>query len=229
LKNLILLHGWATDSRIWDNQRQALEHRVNLWTPALPVWQAAWLGEKLQAFDPAQTILVGWSLGGMLALEVCAAGFNPRALITISACASFCRRPDFSLGVSSAVVRGMRQQLRLEPEQVLQGFYQQLLGPREVQWQADLQNLLPQGQNPEWLAQGLEYLRAQDLRPLLPDVKAQEMLLLHGDRDRIAAPAQAYFLREQLTAARLVILPGAGHAPMVSRCQDLHELIGEFL
>ena len=115
LRNLILLHGWATDGRIWDNQRAALEDRANVWAPDLPVWEAAWLVEKLQTFDPAQTVLVGWSLGGMLALEVCAAGFRPRTLITISTCASFCRRLDYGLGVLTAVVRGMRQRLRREP------------------------------------------------------------------------------------------------------------------
>ncbi len=77
LKNLVLLHGWAADGRIWDKQRAALEHLTNLWTPDLPVWEAAWLLEKLQDFDPDETLLVGWSLGGMLALEVCAAGFRP--------------------------------------------------------------------------------------------------------------------------------------------------------
>jgi pimeloyl-[acyl-carrier protein] methyl ester esterase len=229
LRNLILLHGWATDSRIWDKQRAALEDRAHLWTPDLPVWEAAWLGEKLQGFDPAETILVGWSLGGMLALEAVAAGFRPRALITISACASFCRRPDYGLGVSPAVVRGMRQRLKTEPGQVVQEFYQQLLAPAEVQWQESLQNLLPQGQDQGWLANGLDYLRTQDLRKALPEVTAQSLLIVHGDRDRIAAPAQAYFLREQLPGSRLVILPGAGHAPMVSRSQELNELIADFL
>ncbi len=98
MKNLILLHGWAADSRIWEKQREVLEGRANLWIPDLPVWEADWLRQKLQDFDPAETILVGWSLGGMLALEVCAAGYRPRALITIAACASFCRRPDYGVG-----------------------------------------------------------------------------------------------------------------------------------
>ena len=139
MRNLILMHGWAADGRIWEPQRAVLERRAQVWAPDLPVWEAAWLEGELRAFDPAQTVLVGWSLGGMLALEVCAGGFRPRALITLAACASFCRRPDFGLGVAPVVVRAMRQRLRTEPGRVVQDFYQQLLGPREALYQEEVQ------------------------------------------------------------------------------------------
>jgi pimeloyl-ACP methyl ester carboxylesterase len=229
LKNFILLHGWAADSRIWDRQREVFDQRVHLWAPDLPVWEAAWLQEKLHLFDPGETILVGWSLGGMLALEVCAAGFRPRALITIAACASFCRRPDFGLGVPPAVVRGMRQRLKTAPAAVLQDFYGRLLAPGEKEWQEALETLLPQGLEPEWLSQGLEYLRARDLRGALAKVEAESLTIVQGTRDRITPAAQAYFLKEHLPEARLVMLAGAGHAPMVSRSRELNELLADFL
>jgi pimeloyl-[acyl-carrier protein] methyl ester esterase len=165
----------------------------------------------------------------MLALEVCAAGFRPRALVTIAACASFCRWPDFGLGVAPAVVRGMRQRLQAEPMQVVQDFHRQLLAPREVQWQETLESLLPRKLEPEWLAKGLDYLRSRDLRGVLPKVKAEAVALVHGERDRITAPTQAYFLREQLPESRLVMLPGAGHVPMISCSREINEVLTEFL
>ena len=231
LRNLVLLHGWATDGRIWDNQRAALEDRANVWAPDLPVWEAAWLVEKLsRTFDPAQTVLVGWSLGGMLALEVCAAGFRPRTLITISTCASFCRRPDYGLGVLTAVVRGMRQRLRLEPTPVVQEDFIASFWPsgkdngRKACRTCCLKTWIHSGWPRDW-----SICRRQDLRPVLPDVVAKNMVIVHGQRDRIAAAAQAYFLRDQLPAARLVLVPGTGHVPMVTRSRDINELMAEFL
>ncbi len=154
-----------------------MSQRARLWAPDLPVWDAAWLQERLQNFEPKETILVGWSLGGMLALEVCAAGFRPRALITIGACASFCRRPDFGLGVPPAVVRGMRQRLKTEPSEVVQDFYRQLLAIGESEWEAILQTLLPQSLESQWLGQGLEYLRTRDLREVLAMVEAESLTI----------------------------------------------------
>jgi pimeloyl-ACP methyl ester carboxylesterase len=111
----------------------------------------------------------------------------------------------------------------------VQDFYRQLLGPREAFYQEEVHGLLPLNQDPEWLAQGLDYLRSRDLRGVLPQVEAQALVILHGDRDRITAAVQSYFLQEQLPWGRLVILPGAGHVPMVSCSKELNDIIADFL
>ncbi|AEB08407.1 BioH protein [Desulfobacca acetoxidans DSM 11109] len=183
----------------------------------------------MEAHDPGQTILVGWSLGGMLALEVCAAGFRPRAVVTIAACASFCRRPDYGLGVPAAVLRAMRQRLTTEPEQVIRDFHSRLLSLGERNWQETVPALLPERFNGAWLAQGLDYLRRKDLRSILSEAKAEEFVIVHGFRDRITPVSQAYVLAEQLPSARLIILPSAGHIPLVTQSQVVNDLIMEFL
>ena len=172
---------------------------------------------------------MGWSLGGMLALEVCAAGFRPRALITIAACASFCRRPDFGLGVPPAVVRGMRQRLKTEPSEVVQDFYRQLLAPGESEWEDYFTDSAAARLRAAVVGAGFGVFAhprpaggAGDGRGRVSDDRAW------GKRSNYPA-AQAYFLKEQLPGARLVMLPGAGHVPMVSRSREINELIADFL
>ena len=229
MKHLVLLHGWATDSRIWTALRTALAGRAKLWSPDLPGWQADWLWGRLQELAPAQTVLVGWSLGAMLALAVCARGYRPAALVLLAGCASFCRRPDYQLGWPVAVVRGMRQRLRTSSAEVVQEFYRQLLSPREEADREKLAAVLPRGQDPAWLAAGLDYLRRTDLRPQLGQVAAGDIVIIHGSADRITPVAQAHFLAEQLPAARLALLPDAGHALMVSRSQEVANLLAPCL
>lgn len=230
MTTLVLLHGWATDHRIWSSQIQSFSGRARLQLPDFPRWEAAWLADYLSAIPAAATILVGWSLGGMLALEACArARYRPRALVLIATGASFCRRPDFGLGVAPAVVRGMRQRLRREADAVRQEFYRQLLGPGDQGWIEELAALLPASCPPAWLAAGLAYLERQDLRPLLPQVAAEAILLIQGARDRIFPPAQAYFLQEQLPGAVLQLLPGTGHLPFLTQAPTVNRLLETFL
>ncbi len=222
MKHLVLLHGWAADGRIWEYQRPLIHDQGTWWTPTLPVWQAGWLWDQLATTAPDQTVLVGWSLGAMLALELCAQGYAPAGLVLISGCVSFCRRPDYQLGWPAAVLRGMRQRLRMAPDEVVQDFHRQLLCRREAACQERLAALLPHGQDPAWLAAGLEYLGRTDLRPLLPRVRAGTILVVHGTADRITPPAQAHFLAAHLPAARLMLLADTGHVPQVSRAADVN-------
>lgn len=222
----VLLHGWATDHQIWQRQAAAFADRVLFDCPDLPRWEVSWLLEFLDQSPPAATVLLGWSLGSMLACEACAVGhYRPRALVLLAPCASFCQRPDYPWGVSPAILRGMRQRLRREPDKVCQEFYQQLLAPAEQdQWPA-LEELLPAVCKPDWLADGLDYLQQRDLRPLLSRVQADRILLLHGAEDRIVPPAHSRFLQEHWPQAELVLLPETGHVPFFTRAERVNQLL----
>ncbi len=230
MKNVILVHGWAADSRIWEKQREALEGRANVWIPDLPVWEAAWLQEKLGDFDPADTILVGWSLGGMLALEACAAGFRPRALLTIAACASFCRRPDYGVGVAAggspghaaAVAnRACRRWCTISSA----SFWRQGNGSGRTIWR----RCCPRVRTCRTCPRDWSICRHGTSGRCCPGSRQESLTIVHGERDRITTAAQAYVLQEQLPGAHLVMLPGTGHVPMVSRSRELNDLIADFL
>lgn len=223
---MLFLHGWATDHRIWTRQAAALAGQAHIDCPDWPTWDHTWLAAHLTRSPESLTVVIGWSLGAMLTLEACArSGYAPRALVLLAPCASFCRRPDFGLGVAPALVRGMRQRLRRDPEQVCRNFYDQLLAPGEKNAIQELQELLPDSCAPGWLAAGLDYLQHRDLRPLLPQVRAGRIILLHGDRDAIIAPAQSYFLQDQLPQAVLHLLPGAGHVPFLTQADTVNQIL----
>lgn len=65
------------------------------------------------------------------------------------------------------------------------------------------------------LAGGLEWLRHNDLRPLLGAIR-QDTLLIQGDRDRLVPTPAAAAMAAMLPNARTCIVAGAGHAPFLS-------------
>ena len=83
---LVLLHGWGLNLRIWDGLAAALSERFRIIAVDLPGHgRSAWLPERSsleeQAAQVRETVagvagecsLLGWSLGGQIALQLAAA------------------------------------------------------------------------------------------------------------------------------------------------------------
>jgi pimeloyl-ACP methyl ester carboxylesterase len=68
---------------------------------------------------------------------------------------------------------------------------------------------------------------AVDLRATLPQI-TQPTLVLHGDADRILPLESSRWLVATLPNARLVVLPGAGHVPIMTRPQAVAQAIQDF-
>ncbi len=70
--------------------------------------------------------------------------------------------------------------------------------------------------------------RDVDIRPLLPAIRVP-VLLLHGEKDLVAAPAAGDFMQKRLANAEVRIILGAGHLPMLTRPQETAAAIADFL
>lgn len=228
MTTLVFLHGWATDRRIWHRQQLTLDTGAQVLAPDLPSWDAAWLADYLRPLSLPDTIVVGSSLGGMLAVEAIARFLSfPQALVLVGVAACFCNRDGFSAGVPSAVVRAMRRRLRSEPENVVREFTARCLAPGEEEYRAELASLIPPV-NPQFLASGLDYLLDRDLRPWLSRLTGP-VTIVHGGQDRITPVAQAHFLKAQIPAARLLIFAPAGHLPFLTQAAEFHSVLVEVL
>jgi pimeloyl-[acyl-carrier protein] methyl ester esterase len=232
MKTMILLHGWGATGAAWQKQVQAFQNRLQVQAPDIPVWDPAWLGAYLQNFSLPDCLLVGWSLGGMLLLEVLAQQTaSLGGLVLAGVPAVFCSRPDHPWGRPPAAVRAMRLGIKSDPRKVLRDFAQSCLGPEEVAFQEEVVSLF-QGGDGSNLAAGLDYLRRQDLRPSLAKLTAA-VTIIQGDQDPIVPPEQARFFHEHLPGSSLRLLPGAGHLPFLTQAevfnQILEEVVGEGL
>ncbi len=241
---LVLLHGWGLSPRVWDALRQALPRGIETHAPMLPGHGEsatlaaptldAWADAVLPAL-PDAAVLCGWSLGGMIALDLARRYPQKVArLILLGTSPRFvsCSGPDaWPYGLDSATVAGFIDSFGRDPKATLNRFVAlQALGDsdrREVA--ARLNEALANTDEgaTDGLAAGLHLLANIDLRAAVSQIR-QPVRLLHGARDALMPLAAAEWLAAQLPDARLTRFDGCGHAPFLSRPAECAELIASF-
>ncbi len=158
-------------------------------------------------------MVVGWSLGGMLAQRL-AAERRVAGLVLISSTPRFVRtREEADKGWADAYLRQMVRSLEQHRDKVMNDFCRSMLGPGEQASFEDTWTL------PALMA-GLAFLRTDDCRPMLSRIDCPTTVI-HGTADAICPYAAGVELAAGISTARLVTLEGAGHAPLATRQQEL--------
>jgi pimeloyl-[acyl-carrier protein] methyl ester esterase len=249
--SLVFFSGWAYPPEVvepflaglrgtFDLRLAAAESFLEGALPTPPDAARAFL-EELPLPD-GRTFLAGWSLGGMLAMEMAAAA-GPRisGLVLAGTTPRFCAGADFLAGAQEKQLRSMMLGLKRDPRKVLERFdldcahpHAPLTGrgacPATGQPVSAATEASPSRGSVEALLGGLRYLQARDLRPVLPRLRLP-CSILHGRQDRIVSWRAGEWLHQNLPGSRLRILDGVGH-DLPLRCPEsilraLHDIDGE--
>jgi len=256
---VVLWHGWAMNLRVFDALRENLQqdfqtiavdlpgHGRSAWratAPAVPAAPAAAAAAaRLEALDsllqpllatlPHNSTLLGWSLGGQLALR--AAMLAPERvarLVLIATTPRLLRAADWPHGVDAALLALMRARVHEDSQAMVDEFLElQLRGCRNaVPLLHALRTTLPMhgAALAPALHSGLEVLTYTDLRPLLSQVN-QPTLVVGGQYDRITHPRAAAALAHGLSNARYHEFARCAHAPFLSHADEFIVLLREFI
>ncbi len=243
---LVLLHGWGLNSLVWDSVLPELTRtfavtRVDLpghggspWPPEFHDLPA--LASAIAAVLPPRCSLLGWSLGGIAALQI-ALTLRQRVdrLVLVSSTPRFVRdegAAKWPHGLPLPALEHFAALLEADYESTVREF----LG---LQVQGDehgratlreLRKKLLAGGRPriEALRAGLEILRSADLRDRLREVSVPT-LVIAGENDRMTPPGAARVLASTIPDARLNIMERAGHAPFLSHPQAFCRHLTGFL
>jgi pimeloyl-[acyl-carrier protein] methyl ester esterase len=226
---LVLLHGWGMNLRVFDRLRAALaeHHRVTAIDLA-GHGESPWTAERspqqqlvsLAAVLPRDAVLVGWSLGGQLALQLAAEpALAVRRLVLIATSPRFVRSDDWPHGLTGATLRQFAAQLEHDAGQTIDDFIElQLRGSADAAAvRATLQDALQShgAADPAALAAGLTLLEHNDLRALAQRIELPA-LVIAGQYDRVTEAQAGQALAQLLPQGELLTIRRSGHAPFLS-------------
>jgi pimeloyl-[acyl-carrier protein] methyl ester esterase len=159
--------------------------------------------------------VIGWSLGGQLAVRGIAAGLmQPKKLVLIGVPFQFVRSEEARIGMPRDKFQKFRDNYMKNPQRTLNKAWELVAlndkNPHNIKAQFEKYD------HEEML--GKNWLRWLDL---LDGFSCLELdfsgfppsLLLHGAQDAVVDAAQAQEFEKRIPQARNIILGGAGHAP----------------
>lgn len=217
---LFLIHGWATNAAIWPDWLTA-NSSCCYESPHYPDYSH--LEESFlnvyQHYGRPLTI-IGWSLGGMLALQLAAAYPEKiKKLILISSTPRFTMCENYTAGLAPSIVKNLARRIPKNKWQTQLDFYKLMFSDKEQLWEnkftLEMAPLLECIEIPT-LQAGLRYLSEKDLRGILTSIQIP-CHILHGTEDTICLPAAGQYLATMLPNATLTLIPGAGHIPFYTQ------------
>ena len=239
---LVLIHGFGAEKDGWLEFVGALPEGRRVLVPDLPGHGGSQAGagaygafrltdevaDWLAAVTDQPADLVGNSLGGLVATLI--ASREPdgvRRLVLMDPAGVDAPQPT---GLDSLLAAGQNPLIpttRAEYDRLLDLVFEgdpEIPGPARDVLAAQARDRAP------FLRALFENIQGDegDLRPVLPTVR-QPTLVIWGGRDRVLSPSAGPVWEGLLPDARLVVLPGVGHAPMMEAPQASVRLVTDFL
>ena len=230
--DLVLLHGWAMHSGIWESVRSQLAQHFRLHLVDLPGHGASstpWIHgphalknmtEMIVGSLPEHSIICGWSLGGQIAMKF-SLDMPERInqLILVSTTPSFIQRKDWVWAMEEDKLESFIGNLNQDCASTLNRFFSLQVrgGINTISLLRKLRKYIFKEGIPdqEGLQIGMKILLTTDLRRSVKNIN-HPVTLLHGKNDAIVPVDSARWLHENLEDSKLIILPDCGHIPFLS-------------
>lgn len=171
--------------------------------------------------------LLGWSMGGMIALEAAARCPEQLAgLILVGSTAKFCSDEDYPQGIPAQNLRAMASALLKRPAAVLSQFLTEVHAPDTLDPECLSVNIArATALGIDNLVRDLGYLQSADLRAIAKRLNVPT-LVLHGREDRIIPYQSGQWLLDNLLRAHGTIFKGVSHnLPLVHTALVEEEIV----
>lgn len=226
---IVLLHGWGLNSGVWQQVAPLLRAHCQLITPDLPGfghssdypldYQLVDVVSQLAESIPDNSLVCGWSLGGLLAIAL--AKYYPQKVAKLALCAAspcFLAKADWP-GMQAHILQQFSEALSDNITQTIQRFLAiQAMGSEHAR--ADIQLLrhaIAAYPIPDSAAVtgALRLLAQEDLRTML-SLLPQPVSGCFGRLDSLVPIAVLPALQQLCPKAEFTMFDKASHAPFIS-------------
>tara|TARA_B100001057_G_scaffold500578_1_gene616427 strand:- start:2816 stop:3580 length:765 start_codon:yes stop_codon:yes gene_type:complete len=225
---LVLIHGWGTNSNVWNNIEEDLSKyfkliMINLYgmggCKSNNDYVMRAIVDSLNKIIPNNTTLLGWSLGGQIAIAY-QRKFPKKIkhLILVSSTPCFINKKEWNYGVEREIFEKFASQLLVNWKKTMHQFFLlQLYGVpniREVARKFEGTLLSLDKPDPKALISGLKLLLDTDYRKILININVKT-LIISGDKDRLTSLESSKYMEDNIPNSSLKIFSGAGHIPFL--------------
>jgi pimeloyl-[acyl-carrier protein] methyl ester esterase len=239
---LVLLHGWGMHSAVWQPLVKKLSklftlHMVDLpgmgFSRTLEPYYLHTAAEKIAEVIPPNTDMIGWSLGGQVAMRI-ALDYPDlvRRLVLVGSTPCFVNKSGWDAGMAPELFGNFADNVDGDYHKTMTQFLTlQCMGAKDSR---DVVKLLRKkfAERPvpttQTLQKALQILLETDLREEIAYLR-KPTLLIHGDRDTLAPVQAAHWMMHNLPVGFLRVMAGASHAPFLSHQEAFIEAVVQFL
>ncbi len=250
--NLVFIHGWGMNGAVWQPIVKRLSkfftvHVIDLpgmgfSRPIEPVHLHT-LAEKVAEIMPANADVVGWSLGGQIAMRI-ALDYPDlvRRLVLVGTTPCFVNKSfdkenieykkTWDAGIEPEVFGNFADNVNEDYHKTMVQFLTlQCMGANDARSTVKLlrqkfsERPTPTAQT---LYRMLNILLESDLRAEVEYLR-KPTLLIHGDRDSLAPVQAAHWMMQNLPVGFLRVMAGASHAPFLSHQEQFIDALVQFL
>lgn len=235
---LIFLNGWSASAALLGELPDLLSERHELIVvDHIYEYSPEEIHTKIEALLSDETVLLGWSLGGMLAIQALieqrSLSDKLLAVIVLQATPCFVNKADWTLGVAEEAFNDLEAVANKQNGKKLVRLFTQLMvaGSTEPSEERNRINAQYMSESlPPWpvLAKGLHYLKALDSRQLLHQIQLP-VYGLYGANDALINAEVMTFLEKHCANFKVEMIPEMGHFPFGRFAETVAQKILVFL
>ncbi|MDG1750888.1 MAG: pimeloyl-ACP methyl ester esterase BioH [Thalassotalea sp.] len=240
---LVFLHGWGLNSGVWQPCIEQLQKKFRVITVDLPGFGlnvdhqispytikniATCIADIID--EPA--VVIGWSLGGMLATELaCKHSEKVKGLVTVASTPYFVEHENWP-GIKAEVLTLFHRQLEEDTQKTINNFLKiQAMGSPHLRHDIkQLRDLIMQYPMPskQTLDLSLRFLENEDQRQQLNHV-TQPFLRMYGKLDGLVPKTVIEKVSLLSENSDVLIFDKASHAPFISELESFVEKLSSWI